>query len=594
MSIELPRPLGPFLLLRHLASGGMGDVYLAHQKLGEGERLCVVKTVRGSFGADDTLLLRFLDEARTTSFLTHRNIASVIDVGRAEGTAYMAVEHVAGRDLQSVLRKAKRQGVRIPEEAALYIISELLDALSFVHQARHPRSLEPLKIVHRDISPHNVMVSFAGEVKLIDFGIARSTVKRELTQAGQAIGKVRYMSPEQARAEPVDAATDVWAASIVATELLSGRMFWGDKPLEAIFVHVASGTKPRPPALLELPKPLRHALKKGLAVDRAQRPTAQELKESVLAASTTRGSSEALRQLLTDLFGGEEEEERRAHALLLQEPTSFHAAALWARTAVEDTPVKGTFAFDADAVTASQIVGVHMVDDDESADDDAVQTIEQPVRRMRALQKPVSIPTTTVTHSAPAPIPRRRAFTPIATVAAAVLATCTVTAAAIVALRPPAVVARPAPYVPAVPPDAAGPTGVDTPGVVPAGTPNPDATAPDGTAPDATAPDATALAASSDGGTGGMPLADAGSATPAPVEHVRHHVHHARPAPDNPPHPHERPVLFGDRVRALRACRPAPTCAGSVLRRAAQLSTMSAEELKALDGDVDWCLDQCP
>src|SRR4051812_45633352 len=114
MSWQLPHPLGPFLLLRHLASGGMGDVYLAHQKLGGGvggERLCVVKTVRSELGrADDTLLLRFMDEARTTAFLAHKNVASVIDVGKAEGTAYLAVEHVAGRDLQTVMKKAKRLG----------------------------------------------------------------------------------------------------------------------------------------------------------------------------------------------------------------------------------------------------------------------------------------------------------------------------------------------------------------------------------------------------------------------------------------------------------------------------------------------------
>src|SRR6185437_7512889 len=155
------------------------------------------------------MLTRFLDEARTSAFLTHRNIAEVFDVGRVDNLAYMAVEHVAGRDLQAILRRAKRERIEIPLHVAAHIVCQLLEGLAYVHQATHPRTHEPLHIVHRDISPHNVMVAFTGEVKIIDFGIARSAVKKDVTQAGQAVGKIRYMAPEQARAESVDATADI-------------------------------------------------------------------------------------------------------------------------------------------------------------------------------------------------------------------------------------------------------------------------------------------------------------------------------------------------------------------------------------------------
>jgi serine/threonine protein kinase len=139
----------------------MSDVYLAHQRLGVVERLCVVKTVRPELAANKAALRRFVDEARTSALVSHKNIANVLDVGDVDGTAFIAVEYVAGRDLSAVFKRARRLKQPIPEDVTLYIMGELLDALAYVHRATDPRTGAPLHIVHRDVSPQNIL--FDGE-----------------------------------------------------------------------------------------------------------------------------------------------------------------------------------------------------------------------------------------------------------------------------------------------------------------------------------------------------------------------------------------------------------------------------------------------
>lgn len=564
MSVELPRRLGSFLLLRHLASGGMGEVYLAHQSLGVGERLCVVKTVRGEYAESDAAMRRFLDEARTMSLLSHKNVAAVLDVGTADQTAFIAVEHVAGRDLHAVFQRSRRLKRPVPEDVALYVIAELLDALAYVHRATDPRTGDPLNIVHRDVSPHNVMVSFEGEVKLIDFGVARSAVKTDVTQTGQAVGKIRYMAPEQARAQPTDGTTDVYAACIVAVELLTGRRFYGDMSMEALWTRVAGAEAHVPPGFAKLPAEVQRVLLQGLAADRSERPSASELKERLVAVQMKRGtlgSSDGLREHLASLFHGAQEEERRARALLLQEPTSVHAALLPSATAIEETPADDLLDHvEPDAPTDSQLDTRGMLPGKTAAAEPSAMRVvrDEPMERT-----PKTVPGEPRPPATSTALKRRKQRQGSLAMAAGIALPLLLGLGIAIGL----IVQHgtPAPVV-AAPIDE-----LDRPRPPP----------PDVDPPPPPPPIAVVLAP--------PPVVPIVSLQPPPAPPTEEQ----RPRRATPKKVVKRPKLFGDRVRALRGCKPAPVCAKPVLARAGEMLSLSAEELKALEEDVDWCLQQC-
>src|ERR1700689_3453993 len=196
-SLPLPRALGRLVLLKLLARGGMGDVYLAATTGLEGaERPCVVKTVRRDHIHDGSFLARFLDEARVQSQLNHPGVAQVLEASTDEnGEPYTVVEYVEGRSLSDVRQRAIQLGVRIGWIEAVAIAIEMAQALAHVHE-RAGADGSPLGIVHRDLSPQNVMIGYAGEVKLIDFGTARGHNRRCHTVAGVVFAKPAYVAPE--------------------------------------------------------------------------------------------------------------------------------------------------------------------------------------------------------------------------------------------------------------------------------------------------------------------------------------------------------------------------------------------------------------
>src|SRR4051812_10342117 len=230
ISIKLPRIFGRLLLLKLLARGGMGDVYLAATTGIEGaERPIVVKTVRRDHIHDGSFLARFLDEARVQSQLNHPGVAQILEASTDEnGEPYTVVEYVEGRSLADVRHRAVQVGARIgwPEACALAI--EMGQALSHVHE-RPGADGTPLGIVHRDLSPQNVMVGHAGEVKLIDFGTARGHNRRCHTVAGVVFAKPGYVAPEVARQQVGDGRIDVYAMGVMLWELCAGkRLLTGD------------------------------------------------------------------------------------------------------------------------------------------------------------------------------------------------------------------------------------------------------------------------------------------------------------------------------------------------------------------------------
>jgi len=214
-----PRKFGKYHLLGPLAQGGMGALYLAVGGDRGLERLMVIKTVLPHL-ADAEYVARFRDEAKVVVKLSHGNLIPVFDAGLVGGELFLAMDFVEGRDLRAVWNRCAKKQVAFPIDVAVYIVKELCRGLAYAH------SFPDLHLVHRDISPPNVLVSYTGEVKLTDFGLASSTLKIEKTAPGIIYGKVAYMSPEQARGEKLDGRSDMYAAAIVLWELLTGRQLF--------------------------------------------------------------------------------------------------------------------------------------------------------------------------------------------------------------------------------------------------------------------------------------------------------------------------------------------------------------------------------
>jgi len=239
--LPLPRVLGRRLLLKLAARGGMGDVYLAATTGIEGaERPCIVKTVRRDHIHDGSFLARFVDEARVQAQLQHPGVAQILEAATDDqGEPYTVVEYVEGRTLSDVRQRAVQTGVRIAWPDAVAIAIEMAQALAHVHERCGPDGAA-LGIVHRDLSPQNVMLGYAGEIKLIDFGTARGHNRRCHTVAGVVFAKPGYVAPEVARHQVGDGRIDVYALGIVLWELCAGRRFLAGEP-EQHLDDVAAG-----------------------------------------------------------------------------------------------------------------------------------------------------------------------------------------------------------------------------------------------------------------------------------------------------------------------------------------------------------------
>jgi eukaryotic-like serine/threonine-protein kinase len=213
---------GPYQLLKKLATGGMAEVFLARHSGIEGfQRLLVVKRILPHLADDPEFVQMFLNEARIAARFSHPNIAQIYDLGEANGTYFIAMEFVHGEDLGRVMRKAWSSGQWIARPLAIRIVASACEALYYAHTRNDERGV-PLRVVHRDISPQNILISFDGSVKLVDFGIAKAADAQSMTRSGAIKGKFAYMSPEQASGKPLDARSDIFAAGLVLYELLTG------------------------------------------------------------------------------------------------------------------------------------------------------------------------------------------------------------------------------------------------------------------------------------------------------------------------------------------------------------------------------------
>jgi serine/threonine-protein kinase len=269
---SVPNVLGRYELLQPLGQGGMGEVHLARTQGAAGfEKLCIVKTILPQQGKDPQFVERFLHEARVLVQLTHSSIAQVYDMGDASGQLFMSIEYVAGVDLARLEAHAWQHGAQIPVPVALFVGQKIAEALGYAHRKTGADGA-PLGIVHRDVSPQNVMISYEGEIKVIDFGLAKSAARSNQTKAATVLGKFGYLSPEQARAERVDYRSDIYSCGIVIWELLAGRMLF---ELGSPGEMLARMANPKIPSLTELrpdvSEELARAVERALAMNPSDR-----------------------------------------------------------------------------------------------------------------------------------------------------------------------------------------------------------------------------------------------------------------------------------------------------------------------------------
>jgi serine/threonine protein kinase len=212
---------GPYQLEDRIAVGGMAEVFKAKRAGAAGfEKTLAIKRILPHLSDNEEFVNMFVDEAKMVAGLTHPNIVQIHDLGKLEKSYFIAMEYVHGRDLRTILKRAKEKDLRLPLDLSLRIVGALSAALEFAHRKKDERG-RPMEIVHRDVSPQNILISFEGDVKLTDFGIAKAATKASNTDRGALRGKLLYMSPEQAWGRPIDRRSDVFSLGIVLYEMVT-------------------------------------------------------------------------------------------------------------------------------------------------------------------------------------------------------------------------------------------------------------------------------------------------------------------------------------------------------------------------------------
>ena len=304
--LEMTR-LGSYTIVRKLARGGMAELFLARSVGPEGfEKLVVVKKILPRYAENPRFVQLFLDEAKLAASFDDPRIVQVYDMGRVDGNYFFAMEYVHGQDLRSILRRTDRNKQKTPIDIAVQIVRTVAGALHHAHERRRADGA-PRDIVHRDVSPSNILVSYDGAIKLADFGVAKAATSTTRTRTGTLKGKVGYMSPEQARGLAIDRRSDIFSLGVVLWELVSvRRLFKTDNDLATIQAIINSPppalTKQRPECPPELERIVNKALEKEPGV-RFQ--TAQQMQvelEELAREQKLNMSAVALSEYVTGLF----------------------------------------------------------------------------------------------------------------------------------------------------------------------------------------------------------------------------------------------------------------------------------------------------
>src|SRR4051812_39080068 len=299
--------LGRYEVLKHLASGGMADVLLGRTDGIEGfERHVVLKRIKPVHAQDLRFIRMFLDEARVAANLHHQHIVQVHDIGESEGEYFIAMEYLHGEDVRTILLTASRSRQHVPLGYGMAIVSAAAAGLHYAHE-RRGLDKQPLGIVHRDVSPSNILVGYDGSIKIVDFGIAKAAARQE-SRTGSLKGKISYMSPEQCKSAEIDRRSDVYSLGVVLYELATtSRLFKGANDY-LVMDQIVNGRVPLPQLRRpDLPAELSAIIMRAIAPDPERRfATADELRRAIDQVADKLGlvaSSSAIAAYMRQQFG---------------------------------------------------------------------------------------------------------------------------------------------------------------------------------------------------------------------------------------------------------------------------------------------------
>jgi hypothetical protein len=316
-----PARFGKYLLIDRISSGGMAEVYLGKAVGAHGfEKVVAIKRILPSIAEDPDFQTMFVDEAKISASLSHTNIGQVFEFGELEGEHFLIMEFIAGKDIRSIRARLAQRTEHMPVPMALYIASELCQALDYAHRRKNFDGTS-MEIIHRDISPPNVLVSYEGEVKLIDFGIARAASRLHHTRAGKLKGKLAYMSPEQVEGSKLDHRSDIFSCGTLLFEMLTHqRPFRGEG--EIAVMQAIREAKPAPPSTInpDVPLAIDQIVAKALHREPEQRyQSAAELSDAIedyFSRTRNQVVSHRVAEWMRDAFAGElEAEQARFKAL---------------------------------------------------------------------------------------------------------------------------------------------------------------------------------------------------------------------------------------------------------------------------------------
>lgn len=323
--LKKPARFGKYTLIDRIAVGGMAEIFLARQAGLEGfEKTIVIKRIRPHLSKQPNFVKMFLNEAKLAAQLNHPNIVQIYDLGKISESYFIAMEYVFGRDMRRIIPKADTLGIPFPMVYALKIASSVCEGLYYAHQKVDMYG-QALNIVHRDVTPENIFVSFDGTVKVLDFGIAKAANQIEQTRAGEIKGKLSYMSPEQCMGKPLDSRSDLFSLGTVLYEWLTGfKLFTGDSEV-AILKSITEGKIYAPSYFkADIPEAVEAILMRALEKDREKRyQTAWEMQydlDQFLSQYEFTPSNIHLSNFLKQLFNDELEEEK-SHLAKLRVPS---------------------------------------------------------------------------------------------------------------------------------------------------------------------------------------------------------------------------------------------------------------------------------
>jgi serine/threonine protein kinase/Flp pilus assembly protein TadD len=326
-----PVRFGKYLLLEKLASGGMAQLFRAKITGVQGfEKLIAIKTILPHLTSEQDLVSSFIDEAKLAALLHHQNVVQIYDFGSLEGSYFISMEYLFGKDLRHTSVKSKEKGFHLSIENALHITSRICSGLDYAHNLKDFQG-NPLNIIHRDISPQNILVTYEGDVKIVDFGIAKAARRSTVTQVGMIKGKVAYMSPEQASGQNIDHRSDIFSTGILLYEMVTGKqMFVGADTLQVLAKVCRAEFEPPEVAQGGLPPKVYQILHRALKKDPEERYQScgemlADMEECMFELSmrpTARGLSQYMKELFKEEIANEGQTMQEAALLCVEEKTT--------------------------------------------------------------------------------------------------------------------------------------------------------------------------------------------------------------------------------------------------------------------------------